>query len=170
MGYSLNFLSGPCGTYSGGEMLFCKKYTIYLTVHNLYGERNSPSITLPVQSFLYTICSWRQTTTCEEMAPSFTKYWVIQKLYLFDKLIIHQWWNRKRDGSSHGAAVGFPCAGTEVVWVTSQCGTHTEPNAVLGREWAAVSALLGLSFRWRTYPPPAVSILLLRELIEKTFF
>ena len=35
MGYSLNFLSGPCGTYSGGEMLFCKKYIIYLTVHNL---------------------------------------------------------------------------------------------------------------------------------------
>lgn len=35
MGYSLDFLPGPCGTYSGGEMLFRKKYIIYLTVHNL---------------------------------------------------------------------------------------------------------------------------------------
>lgn len=35
MGYSLDFLLGPCGTYSGGEMLFPKKYRIYLPVHSL---------------------------------------------------------------------------------------------------------------------------------------
>lgn len=63
------------------------------------------------------------------------------------------------------------CAGTGMVGVTSQHWTCAMPNAVTGSEsepHGSISSQILLQLT--ALLPPAVSILLLRELMQKTFF
>lgn len=128
MGYSFNFLSCPCGTYSGGEMLFCKKYIIYLTVHNIQGERNSPSTkpqSVSTQSLLYTISSYKETTACKEMASGFIKHHVIKNLYLTSWLFASSW-NWERGSSQHCETVS---TAPELArgWLSCATGSKSQP-------------------------------------------